>query len=114
VRTTNYKGEPIQAEVGVGLTDLASLSIVGPNSGPLMAFYYGQQGLGIRTATPLTINTDQLTQTTLDTIKGGGGGGFDLGIVEIRGDFRDTPYWNGTLLTDANGEATFQVTLPTT
>jgi uncharacterized protein YfaS (alpha-2-macroglobulin family) len=112
IHTTDYKGDPVQAEVGVGLTDLASLSIVGPNSGPLLSYFYGEQGLGIRTGTPLTINTDQLTQETLDTIKGGGGGGFDMGIFDIRGNFVDTAYWNGSLVTDANGTAFFEVTLP--
>jgi uncharacterized protein YfaS (alpha-2-macroglobulin family) len=91
VRTTDYKGDPVEAEVGVGLTDLAVLTIIGPNSGPLLPFFYGEQGLGIRTATPLTINTDQLTQTTLDTIKGGGGGLGAFGITEIRENFIDTP-----------------------
>jgi alpha-2-macroglobulin len=112
VTTTDFQGKPLQAEVGVGLTDLASLSIADPNSGPLLAYYYGQQGLGVRTATPLTINVDQLTQTVLDTIKGGGGGGGEGGIFDIRQDFVDTAYWNATLVTGADGTATFSVTLP--
>ncbi|HEX9832940.1 MAG TPA: alpha-2-macroglobulin family protein, partial [Mycobacterium sp.] len=112
IRTTDYKGDPVQAEVGVSLTDLASLSIAGPNSGPLLPFFYGEQGLAVRTSTPLTINTDQLTQTTLDTIKGGGGGGAEFGIFEIRGNFVDTAHWDGSLVTDANGEAHFSVMLP--
>jgi hypothetical protein len=112
VKTTDYQGKPVQAEVGVGLTDLASLSIADPNSGPLLGFYYGQQGLAIRTATPLTINVDQLTQTVLDTIKGGGGGGGEGGIFDIRQDFVDTAYWNATVVTGADGTATFQVKLP--
>ena len=45
VRTTDVDGEPVQAEVGVGLSDLASLSIADPNSQPLLTFFYGQQGL---------------------------------------------------------------------
>ena len=53
-----------------------------------------------------------LTQTTLDTIKGGGGGGGKGGIFEVRQEFVDTPYWNPTIVTDANGQATFDVTLP--
>ncbi|MEZ4670447.1 MAG: Ig-like domain-containing protein [Anaerolineae bacterium] len=112
VTTTDYSGKPVQAEVGVGLTDLASLSIADPNSGPILAYYYGQQGLGVRTATPLTINVDQLTQTVLDTIKGGGGGGGEGGIFDIRQDFVDTAYWNATLTTGVDGTATFSVTLP--
>ncbi len=112
IRTMNYAGEPIQAEVGVGLTDLASLSIAEPNSRPILDYFYDLQPLGVRTATPLTINTDQLTQTVLDTIKGGGGGFGEGGIFDIREDFVDTAYWNAELVTDENGYATFDVTLP--
>lgn len=112
VKTTDYAGNPLSAEVGVGLTDLASLSIADPNSSPILSYFYGQQGLGVRTTTPLTINVDQLTQTVLDTIKGGGGGGGEGGIFDIRQDFVDTAYWNASLTTDADGTASFSVTLP--
>ena len=112
VETTDYAGDPVSAEVGVGLTDLAVLSLADPNSQPLMRFFYGQQGLSVRTAIPLVVSVDQLTQTTLDTIKGGGGGGGEGGIFEVRQEFVDTPYWNPTIVTDANGQATFDVTLP--
>ena len=102
----------MQAEVGVSLTDLAVLTIADPNSGKLLDYFYGQQGLSVRTSTPLTINTDQITQTVLDTIKGGGGGFGEGGIFDIRQQFVDTPYWNASLTTDADGTATFSVTLP--
>lgn len=112
IETTNYEGEPVQAEVGIGLTDLATLSVGEPNSGPILRFFYGEQGLSVRTGTPLTINTDQITQTVLDTIKGGGGGGGEGGIFDIREEFVDTPYWNPILVTDENGQATISITLP--
>ncbi len=112
ILTTDYRGEAVKAEVGVALTDLASLSLADPNSQPLMDFFYNLQGLGVRTGTVLTMNTDQLTQQTIDMIKGGGGGGPEVGITEIREKFIDTPYWNATLTTDENGQATFNVTLP--
>ena len=112
VRTLDYFGNPVQAEVGVGLTDLASLSIAEPNSIPLLSHFYGRTGLAVRTSTILTINTDQITQTVLDTIKGGGGGFGEGGIFDIREDFVDTAYWNANLVTDENGIATFDVTLP--
>ncbi len=112
VKTTDYQGKPVQAEVGVSLTDLSVLTLADPNSPPLLTYFYGQQGLGVKTATPLTINTDQITQTVLNTIKGGGGGFGEGGIFDIRQQFVDTPYWNGSLTTDANGTATFSVKLP--
>jgi uncharacterized protein YfaS (alpha-2-macroglobulin family) len=112
VQATNYAGNPVEAEIGVSLTDLAVLTLAPPNSDPLLTRFYGQQGLGVRTATPLTINTDLLTQVVLDTIKGGGGGFGEGGIFDIREEFIDTPYWNATLTTDADGRASFAVTLP--
>ncbi len=112
LEVTDYKGDPVQAEIGVGVTDLAALSLAGPNSQPLLQYFFNQQSLAVRTSTPLTINTDQLTQEVLDTVKGGGGGLAVDGLVEIRGEFIDTPYWNGALVTDENGVATFEVKLP--
>ncbi len=111
IRATDYLGEPVRAEVGVGLTDLAVLSIAPPNSTPLLRYFYGQRGLSVMTSTPLTINTDLITRTVLDTIKGGGGFG-EGGIFDIREEFIDTPYWNGALTTAEDGEVTFAVTLP--
>ncbi len=112
IETTDYEGNPVEAEVGIGLTDLATLSVGDPNSGPILRFYYGEQGLSVLTGSPLTINTDQITQTVLDTIKGGGGGGGEAGIFDIREEFVDTPYWNPSIVTDENGTATIEITLP--
>lgn len=112
VHTTDFRGEPVRAEVGVSLTDLASLALADPNSPPLLDSFYSLQGLGIRTGTPLTLNVDQLSQNALDSIKGGGGGGPGVGIMEVRENFVDTPYWNPALVTDDDGTATFEVTLP--
>jgi uncharacterized protein YfaS (alpha-2-macroglobulin family) len=112
MRTTDYAGNPVAAEVGIGVTDLAALSLGDPNSSPLLPYFYGLQSLAVRTSTPLTENTDLLTQEIIDTVKGGGGGFAVNGIVEIRGEFVDTPYWNPTVQTDANGVATFDVRFP--
>jgi len=112
VTATDYQGTPVQAEIGAGLTDLSVLTLVDPNTTRILPYFYGQQDLSVRTSTPLTINVDQLTQTVLDTIKGGGGGSGEGGIFDIREDFVDTAYWNAALVTDANGVAAFDVTLP--
>src|SRR5690606_7627700 len=112
IRTTNWRGDPVQAEVGVALTDLASLSVGEPNSEPILRFFYGQQGNAVRTGTPLTVNVDQITQTVIDTIKGGGGGLGEGGIFDIRQDFVDTAFWDATVITDENGLAEISVLLP--
>ncbi len=112
VSTTDFDGNPVSAEVGVGVTDLSVLSIAPANSGTLMGHFYGQQGLSVRTASPLSVSADQVTQEIIDTIKGGGGGGNELGIFEVRQEFVDTPLWDPTIVTDENGTATVTVTLP--
>ncbi|MBW4436591.1 MAG: Ig-like domain-containing protein [Pleurocapsa minor GSE-CHR-MK-17-07R] len=112
VTTVDYAGNPVSAEVGVGLSDVSVLSIAPANSGLLMDYFYDTQGLGVVTSSLLTISVDQRTQEIIDTIKGGGGGFGEGGIFDIREDFVDTPYWNPVIVTDENGTATFTVSLP--
>lgn len=112
VTVTDYTGAPVRAEVGVAVTDLASLSLGEPNSLDILQHFYNRQSLSVRTSTPYVVNADVYTQEILDTFKGGGGGFSEDGIIAVRGEFIDTPYWNATLQTDANGQATFSVRLP--
>ncbi len=109
---TDYTGAPVRAELGVALTDLASLSIADPNQIDILSYYFRPQGLGVLTSSPLTINVDQVTQEILDTVKGGGGGFGEGGIFDIREEFVDTPYWNGSVVTGADGTAQVSITLP--
>lgn len=110
---TDWQGTPVpNAEIGVSVTDLAVLTIADPNSPELMPFFYSQRGISVRTSNPLTISVDQATQVIIDTIKGGGGGYGEGGIFEVRQEFVDTPLWAPSLVTDENGQATVDVTLP--
>jgi alpha-2-macroglobulin len=112
IRTTNYEGEGVPAEVGLSLVDLASLTIGTPNSVPILEAFYGLQWLSVVTSSELTINVDYITQFVLDVVKGGGGGGGDGGIFEIREDLPETAFWEPSFRTDENGTGTFSVTLP--
>jgi len=117
VRTTDHAGEPVQAEVGVALTDAAALVIAPPPSQQddwLLDQFYQTTGLAVRTSTPLTINADRVTQDILDAIKGGGGGGGNSlpTAFDLRENFVSTAYWNATVVTNEDGEATFEVNLP--
>ncbi|MBI5958046.1 MAG: Ig-like domain-containing protein, partial [Chloroflexi bacterium] len=113
IKATDWQGTPVpNAEIGVNLTDLAVLSIANSNVSDLLPFFYFERGVSVRTASSLTISVDQVTQTIVDTIKGGGGGGGGGGIFEVRQEFVDTPLWEPTLITNANGEAVVEVTLP--
>lgn len=112
VRVSDFQGEPVDAEVSLALADLAALTITGPNSSPILDFFYSTRWLGVETALLLTYNMDAFNQELQDQIKGGGGGGDDSGVPTVRENFPDTAYWEGQLQTGPDGEATVAVTLP--
>jgi uncharacterized protein YfaS (alpha-2-macroglobulin family) len=111
IQATDYTGNPVSAEISLNLTDLSVLSLAEPNAPALRDFFYGQRGLGVRTATGLTLAVDRLNEKIVEEVKGGGGGALSAD-VEIRRDFPDTAYWAPALRTDENGRATIQVDLP--
>lgn len=111
IKVTDYKGDPVVAEVGVGVTDLAALSLRGPNSGPLLEYFYSPESLSVQTSVSLVYNGDEVTAELAES-KGGGGGIFDAGLLNLRGEFIDTPYWNGSVVTDESGVAKIDVRLP--
>lgn len=113
IQVTDYKGEPVRAEVGLALVDEAILALMPDDLPSLMAYFYSRQGLGIRTANALIFNIDQTTQEIINVQKGGGKGGSDyFGIFTIRKNYIPTPLWNPSLITDLNGEATVKVKMP--
>lgn len=113
VKTTDWEGNPVSAEVGLSMSDLSVLGLVPPNSPPMLEYFYSRRALSVLTSTTLTISSDDYVQYITNGRKGGGGGGgFDPGIVEVRQDFVDTPLWAPSVLTDENGEAQVTVTLP--
>jgi len=113
LHVTDYKGDPVQAEVGLALVDEAILSLMPDNLPSLMAYFYSRQGLGVRTANSLIYNIDQTTQEIINVRKGGGKGGNDyFGIFTVRQNYIPTPLWQPSVITDSNGDATIAVTLP--
>ncbi|MCC7209727.1 MAG: hypothetical protein IT323_20630, partial [Anaerolineae bacterium] len=113
VRVTDFRGQPVQAEIGLALVDEAVLALLPDNLPSLMAYFYSRQGLGVRTANALIYNVDQTTQEIINVQKGGGKGGGDyFGIFTIRKDFITTPLWQPFVVTDLSGVARVRVTLP--
>ncbi|MBN1123205.1 MAG: Ig-like domain-containing protein [Anaerolineae bacterium] len=111
VETTDFEGDPVDAEVSLALVDLATLSLAEPNTGPIVDYFYGEQGIAVRTSMPLIFLVDRITQDLLDEGKGGGGGGGG-GFYEVRTEFEDTAYWTATVRTGDDGQAEVSVTLP--
>ncbi|MCA9969765.1 MAG: Ig-like domain-containing protein, partial [Anaerolineales bacterium] len=105
VRVTNGRGEPVSAEVSLGVVDEAIYALSGELAGPIFDAFYFERGNIVRTYDALA------PSRYLGLGGGGGGGGGDL-AVSPRADFPDTAAWYPTLQTDWNGEATVTMTLP--
>jgi len=113
LRVTDSAGNPVQAELALSLADKAVISLVEPNSAPIMQAFYGEQPLSVRTADTLNVNVDRITRSLAQTDAKGGGGGESFAAAFLpRQNFKDTAYWNAVVQTDAEGRARVQVTLP--
>jgi uncharacterized protein YfaS (alpha-2-macroglobulin family) len=119
LRVKDYKGNPVKAEISVSLSDLATLSLVEPNSLPIYDFFYNRRALGVRTSLPLLLSMEDYNAFTEEGLIQGGGmgsgdgkGGGALGVVEVRQEFPDTAYWKARFMTDDQGVVKFTVRLP--
>lgn len=119
VRTSDLDGNPVSAEVSLALTDLATLTLMGPNSTPILEHFYSPRSLSVRTAVPIIFNIEQFNEEIEElrvegqgSGSGGGKGDDEFGVIEVREDFPDTAYWNAFVTTDENGEAQVTITLP--
>lgn len=121
VQTTTQGGKPVKAEVSLGLSDLATLSLVDPNSVPILDYFYSPRSLSVRTAVSLTMSIEEFNAMLREAGappagagagSGGGKGSGVLGVPEVRENFPDTAFWKADVLTDENGSAQVTVKLP--
>ncbi len=103
-------GKPVQGEFSLALVDKAVLALADPNSASIIDTYYGDQPLGVYTS--LSLAAYGLRSITLPPGRGGGGGDGMINVPNVRTEFRDTAYWNGEVVTDADGRAQIRLTLP--
>jgi len=110
VSTTDHLGKPVPAEVSLAVADLSVLALKGnPKKNPLVFFYNGF---------PLTVTTASNIKNILEEMdipvgtKGGGGGDPADLATKKRGIFKDTAYWESSVVTDEKGKASVSFTLP--
>jgi len=109
VRTARPDGSPVAADVSIAVVDLSVLALVGNPKKDPVSFFYGSLPLAVSTshsAKNMLIEQDIPTGT-----KGGGGAAEDLERRK-RGVFKDTAYWEASVVTDASGEGTVHFVLP--
>jgi uncharacterized protein YfaS (alpha-2-macroglobulin family) len=103
--TEDHSGKPVSGEVSLSVVDMSVLALTGYRLPNLLLTFYSERGLGVRTA----VNLLYLLERFKPGSKGGGGGDLEQ---RARGTFKDTAYWNPSIITDANGRATVTFTLP--
>jgi uncharacterized protein YfaS (alpha-2-macroglobulin family) len=111
VQVTDSQGEPVKAELALNLVDLSVISLADQPGQDIVNYFWRERGLGVRTASGLTLSINRINLAVAPEAKGGGGGfGEEFGVV--RQNFPDTAYWNPNLRTDENGKATVSLALP--
>jgi alpha-2-macroglobulin len=104
-------GKPSQSEVTLWAVDYGVLSLTGYETPDVLQSIYLEKGLQV-------VNEDsreKIVSRRVLTPKGetqGGGGGRDAGPGVIRKDFRVLAFWVGSVVTDKNGHARTDITLP--
>lgn len=126
IQVSDYRGNPVQAELSLALVDLAVLTLKEENAPEIAEAFYERQPYRSQVGSGLFISGEGLeVEVPIEALGlgGGGGGGAvqelalsraagDAEEEEIRRDFPDTAFWRATLRTDANGRATVEVSLP--
>ena len=75
VRTLDGDGKPVSAEVSLSLSDLATLSLLPPNSPPILDFFYSERTLGVWTSIPISSLIDEFNVDIADEVQQGEGQG---------------------------------------
>ena len=108
VQVTNFKGEPVSAELSLGMVDEAIYSLSDDLSQRLYDSFYFRRASEVS-----NFHSFRPSRYIGYGDFGGGGGGGDEGYgQEPRADFPDTAEWFPVLRTDANGLVTVTLTLP--
>lgn len=99
---------PVRGEFSLAVVDKAIFELAEPNAPSILDAFYGIQPLGVQTGSNLAISAARML-----TIPGGmGGGGGEEAVSVSRQKFPDTALWMAKVITDDQGMATVQMTLP--
>jgi len=101
ISTTDSKGRPAISEVSLGIVDEAIYAIAEDDTTPINEFFYSKKSNMVSTS--FSFPSIYLS----DPDKAGA----EVATV-VRRKFKDTAYWNPTVITDSNGKATVSLTIP--
>jgi uncharacterized protein YfaS (alpha-2-macroglobulin family) len=111
VLVKDQAGKPAMSEVTLWAVDYGVLSLTAFQTPDVLKSVYVKKALQVLT----TDSRQRIVSRRVLTPKGGtegGGGGEEPGAGTVRKDFRVLAFWVGSVVTDANGQASVDVTLP--
>jgi uncharacterized protein YfaS (alpha-2-macroglobulin family) len=111
VNVRDAAGKPSQSEVTLWAVDYGVLSLTGYTTPDVLESIYLDKALQVANED----SRQRIISRRVMTPKGaaeGGGGGRDAGPGTLRKDFRVLAFWVGSLVTDRNGRARTEITLP--
>jgi len=111
IKVKDNAGKPVQGEVSLAAVDVGVLSLINYHTPNFFDAFYGPRSLRVDTAEERKHIIGQRDFGEKGE-NSGGGGGEDLSAFNMRSTFKDTPYWNPSIITDKSGEATVSFTLP--
>lgn len=108
VSVTDQQGKPMSGDFALAVVDESLLAITGENRDDILERFFGQRSLVVTTFDSLVTLIDRI-----DVKKGAGAkGGDGNDALKKRSNFKDTAYFNGHVVTDAEGHAKVQFALP--
>ncbi len=117
VKVREAKGAGKKACVSLAVVDLGVINLIGYETPDLFGRFYGEKPLSVQTSETRIHIVGQREYGEKGEDTGGGGEKMlasspSLTEVELRGDFRSTAYWNPSLITGEDGEASIDFELP--
>ncbi len=121
---TDNEGNPVTADFSLALVDLAVLTLKDDNAPPILEAFYSPQPYRSQVGSGLFVSGEGLDPEI--PLEGGGfGGGGGGGVAEAaiakldteeedaaRSEFPDTAYWEASVKTGNDGQATVEIPLP--
>ncbi len=129
IRASDYAGEPVAAEFSLDLVDKAILTLRPRTPDAVVNAFYGRRGLGVRTASGLSVLFNRLVQEEPDQAVQVQPAEAEVVLeaevgtarsapaasppgVQARDEFADTAYWRADVITGQDGRAVVEITLP--
>ncbi|MBN1221728.1 MAG: hypothetical protein JXB23_00670, partial [Candidatus Aminicenantes bacterium] len=119
LKVRNAGGKEAASCLSVAVVDIGVLNLIGYRTPDLLSHFYSQRPLSVQTSETRHMVVGQRVFGEKGDEPAGGLGEtakaaapLSLSEVELRGDFKFTAYWNPSVLTDEDGNADVEFTLP--